>query len=128
IWFIRATITLTYPVQNDDDQHEGTTPLTINVDKPRKTIIESQRISFPDGAMLISWEGKTELQATESCQQAIIDPDMPLPVGDGFLSINQMRITLDRIPVTLTFINSAGHIQYTNYTMPCQYKTGFPFT
>src|SRR5699024_8391665 len=95
---IRPTGTWTSSDEKDDDQHEGTTPLTKNVDQPRKTIIESQRISFPDGAMLISWEGKTELQATESCQQAIIDPDMPLPAGDGFLSINQMRIILDRIP------------------------------
>ncbi|MFW3364229.1 DUF438 domain-containing protein [Aerococcus viridans] len=124
---IRPTGTWTSSDEKDDDQHEDTTPLTKNVDQPRKAIIESQRISFPDGAMLISWESKPEFQATESYQQAIIDPDMPLPVGDGFLSINQMRIILDRIPVTLTFINSAGHIQYTNYTLPCQDKTGFPF-
>lgn len=124
---IRPTGTWTSSYEKDDDQHEDTTPLTKNVDQPRKASIESQRISFPDGTMLISWERKSELQNAESCQQAIIDPDMPLPVDDGFLSINQMRIILDRIPVTLTFINPAGHIQYTNYTLPCQDKMVFPF-
>src|SRR5699024_11553930 len=45
----------------------------------------------------------------------IMNPTVPLPVGDGYLSLEQIKVIFDYIPVKVTFVDQNDIVQYFNH-------------
>lgn len=74
--------------------------------------IETQRIAVDGGIITISFEAKASERLVDP---TTISREDEIQMGDGFLSINQMALLLDYLPMEITVVNADDIVQYTNF-------------
>lgn len=70
--------------------------------------IETSKIQTEEGSITISWEPKTK------DSQASIDEHTPLDLGNGQLTLFQIKQVLNHLPLEVTFVDEKNVFQYFN--------------
>lgn len=74
--------------------------------------IQSQKISLPQGDLVISWEAKSQVQVANP---NYIDRFSYFNLGDGLLSLDYIDLILQYSPLEITLVNKQDIVQYSNY-------------
>lgn len=87
---------------------------TIQVTQPSddSDIVETRKVSLGNGKLTIIWEPDGQSQTSDTM---IMNPTVPIPIGDGFLSLEQIKVIFDYIPAKVTFVDSNNIVQYFNH-------------
>lgn len=106
--------------ESDDQTGENsilrkTVPLIQAVDAITSTDsinIETKKVKVPGGYLTISFEADQH-----DPQQAnnILNPKTPFKLGDGYLSLEQIKLIFDYIPARVTFYDKDDQLQYFNH-------------
>ncbi|UUX33595.1 DUF438 domain-containing protein [Fundicoccus culcitae] len=77
------------------------------------TTLETQRIAVDGGVFTISYEAG-------GARQRLVDPNSfdrnhEIQIGDGYLTINQMAMLLDYLPLEITVVDANDIVQYSNF-------------
>lgn len=75
--------------------------------------IETKKVKVQGGYLTIGFEADTD---SEDNLNYSLNPAIPVAIGDGFLSIEQIKLILDYIPAKVTFYDQFGTLQYYNHT------------
>ena len=89
---------------------------TKSVQKTMNTVesktIETRKITVNGGQFTVLWEPDETL---DSSSNQIMNPTVPLSIGDGYLSLEQIKVIFDYIPVKVTFVDQNDIVQYFNH-------------
>lgn len=81
-----------------------------SLDKTSEQVLESHKLSFKDGDLLLTWEGKTV--ALE--QPSDLDREVPVQLRNGSLSLKQIKRILNSVPFEISFVDHHDVFQYYN--------------
>lgn len=85
------------------------TPTPINIPA---SDIETQRVVVDGGVFTIAFEKQPSQQLVNPNTLSRSDE---IKIGDGYLTINQMALLLDYLPIEITFVNANDIVQYSNF-------------
>lgn len=75
-------------------------------------VIETRKIKVNGGYMTVSWEADS---SQEDGNTSLLNPTVPIAIGDGFLSLEQIKLVFDYIPAKVTFVDANDLVQYYNH-------------
>lgn len=74
--------------------------------------IQSQKISLPQGDLVISWEANSQ---SKQANPNNISRQTNFQLGDGLLSLDYIDLLMQYSPVEITMVNPQDIVQYSNY-------------
>lgn len=74
-----------------------------------KQPIESKKIEFEEGYLTVSYEAKEAPAQT-------IDRQTPLKIGPGYLTLEQIELIFEHLPLEISFVDENNCFQYFNRT------------
>lgn len=83
-----------------------------SIQTDESNVIETRKITVNGGQLTVLWEPDSTSDITRN---SVMDQTVPLPIGDGFLTLEQIKIIFDYIPAKVTFIDNNNIVQYFNH-------------
>lgn len=94
---------------DSSEKTEVPAPVQIHSDEANTQVIDT-----PDGRLTISFEPKKKETADQ------MDRSTPQPFGHGYLTLDQVNLILNHLPMEITFVNKEDIFQYYSNSVPSE--------
>lgn len=84
----------------------------VEANKTNAAAIETRKIAVEGGFLTVSFEPTPSSKLADPNEY---DRTAEIKIGDGYLSLNQIEIVLDYLPIEVTFVNNADIVCYSNF-------------
>lgn len=81
--------------------------------------IETKKVKVPGGYLTVSFEEDSYVSPKDNYT---LNPAIPFVVGDGFLSVEQIKLIFDYIPARVSFFDKDDQLQYFNHKNSASYS------